>query len=184
LFSCCSDLDPLFFTVQGNSYFAVPVAIAPYTMLDTAGAGEYAAAKLTQLQYFPCMNATGVSTTPAFCTEFNTPAMCGSPTYAFQADGLNIPQCAAAGSSSVLNVLDPATCEPGVPPVQYANDITAWLSEQMSYVATKHKDIRVTAVQADATQKNEVGVRIHLDGRLSASFGGDEVSSTCRGRCT
>lgn len=145
--------------MQGNSYFAVPVVVAPNTTLDTAGGAEFAAAQLTKLQHFPCLNTTGVTgVTPAFCTEFKTPAMCGSPVYVYQADGLNIPQCAAAGSSQVLNVLNPETCEAGVPPPQYAADISTWLQEQMGYVSSKYKDIVVTAVQADATQGPTVGL--------------------------
>jgi hypothetical protein len=124
-------------------------------MLDTAGAADFAASQLQVLQRFPCINTTGVVTTPAFCTEFATPALCGSSTYIFKADGSNVPQCQASGSHMVLNVLNPGgTCVAGTPDPKYAADLTTWLQEQMGFVAgNRWRGTMVEAAQSDAKQQ-------------------------------
>lgn len=150
--------------LQGNAYYAVPVLVSPSTMLDVQGAAEFTAERLQRLQHFPCINTTAGTTPPTFCAEFSGPAVCGSPTHAAVEDGSNVPQCVATGSSIVLNVLNPETCTAGVPPVQYAADITTWLSEQMQIVAgSKWKGIVAQATSSDATQKPVVSVAYASD---------------------
>jgi len=133
-------------------------------MLDVQGASEFTAERLQLLQRFPCINTTAGTTPPAFCAEFSSPAVCGSASHAVVEDGSNVPQCVATGSSIVLNVLNPETCTAGTPPVQYATDITTWLSEQMEIVAgSKWKGIVTQATSSDATQKPVVSGSPALD---------------------
>jgi hypothetical protein len=128
------------------------VRVSPKVWFDTAGAADFIATQLTLQQLAPCINSTS-ATAPAFCTEFASPALCGSSTYNFSADGSNVPQCAGAGASMVLNVLNPETCVAGTPPAQYSADITSWLQEQMTIIAgTKWKNIVTKATQPDARQ--------------------------------
>jgi hypothetical protein len=142
--------------MQGNAYFAVPVRVSPIVWLDTAGAADFTATQLTQQQLAPCINSTN-ATAPAFCSEFANPALCGKSTYNVSADGSNVPQCAGAGSSMVLNVLNPETCVAGTPPAQYSVDLSVWLQEQMSIIAgTRWKNIVTKATQPDARQSPTV----------------------------
>jgi hypothetical protein len=152
----------------------VPVVVTANAMLDTQGAADFTAARLQALQVLPCMNATtgsGGGTgagSPAFCTEFAAPAVCGSGSYAYTADGSSIPQCEAAGASMLLNVLSPESCVAGTPPTQYALDVTGWLSEQLDFIGgTRWKGSVMQALQQDAAMKPKVGL-----GGGGGGFGG------------
>lgn len=160
-FSCCPCCHHLLQPPQGNAYYAVPVLVSPKTQLDVVGASEFTTAKLQVQQRLPCLAPVNASAAPAFCSEFAQPAVCAADSYAYAADGGNVPQCAGAGASMALNVLNPQaadTCTAGtLPNPQYATDLDAMWALQMPVIGGYIKGVVTNTSASDATQAPKVG---------------------------